>query len=473
MERGVYSVMAGDNVVPTKEGPLRIYEFAIDFINKQMPDTFNKEYIETLPKDVKRNISSAFRLEIAGNKPYLSIDVYKALDYAYKPENILDMYGEQIAKNRKMVLDVSEELGEGYALRKSSIGGSITRAINMQQGMNIPKQARTKWQALDLPFNNLNNIEDPLYVKMYKKMKSFLGGSEFGGIFGLNKLEKARKLALEGNQWGQNEIASLFRIVSANTCVEALEELSKCRTSWQYLKLASIYSQGDVLNRYIEYMKVVRLCSDILRQSRTAKSFSFSDGMAYIRNCVSIESGKRAIRMVKEVAQKRRDQMDIIRKSTTGIIGNKRKSRQAVVCKTGKYSDKLIYDLSAVAKYAQSEQLAYTWSSILKNKRVPIDRIVNEEIIETMHSRIKKSSNFFNSYLKLIGDRVMPENIASKNVYMFVKRSKQFYEIDGANFGERFWKYMSQIFPTPKDKSSGTLTGVLDLHIRQDCLVRI
>ena len=475
MERGVYSVMAGDNVVPTKEGPLRIYEFAIDFINKQMPDTFNKEYIETLPKDVKRNISSAFRLEIAGNKPYLSIDVYKTLDYAYKPENILDMYGEQIAKNRKMVLDVSEELGEGYALRKSSIGGSITRAINMQQGMNIPKQARTKWQALDLPFNNLNNIGDPFYVKMYKKMKSLLGGSEFGGIFGLNKLEKARKLALEGNQWGQNEIASLFRIVSANNMpYEALEELSKMphTTLGNTLKLASIYSQDDVLNRYIEYMRGrASLLRSLGDKAEPLRVFSPSqmEWRIYSEMRSLEQSGKRATSAWLEevVTEAGETRMDIIRKSTTfGILATRENPVQAVeeLAKTGKYSQKLIYDLGAVAKYAQSEQLAYTWSSILKNKRVPIDKIVNPEIIETMHSRIKKSSNFFNSYLKLIGDRIMPENMASKNVYMFVKRSKQFYEIEGANFGERFWKYMSQMFPTPKDRSSGTLTGILGFY---------
>jgi len=475
LERGVYSIMAGDNVIPTSSGPKKIYEFGIDFINEQMPGTFNKEAIEQMPEKFKRNIFGVFSINVAGNKPFLTIDVEKALDFTDKglPENIMMLAGDGA---KRAVIDVSEALGEGYALRKSSIGGSITRAINMQQGMNIPKKAKSQWQANDMPFSNINNIEDPFYIKMYKKVRSFLGGSEFGGLFGMNKLERAHKMALEGNQWGYDELASLFRIVSANDVpYDVIETLSHMPETHLANTIASkaINSNEDMIQSYVLYMSgragMLRSAGEKAIPLR-ALSPSQMEWHIYSELKSLFQSGKSPTSgwLEEVITESGSTRMDIIRKSTTfALLATRQAPLKAVeeLAASGKYSAKLISDLTSVAKYAQAEQFAYTWTSIFKNKAIPLENIMTEDVINTMHARIKKSSTFFNSYLKLIGDKVMPENMASKNVYMFLKRSKAFGEIEGGSFKERLWKYMSQWFPNSGDKSATTLTGTMAFYV--------
>ena len=475
INRPALTLTSGSEILPTKTGPKNVARIGMDIINERSGKTvFDIEKIGDMTETQQRNLMGAFSFVHAGKKSFVSVDITK-LD-TQQSAAIYDFISEPgtsyVDITSKLTLDVTDTLGEGYMLSKSSVGGSFARSVYFQTGFvdrsKLPK-IKTLWQKYDLPFSQRLNVEQNFITRFADKIKN---------LFGENLLKKSVRIASEEGPFDSrksfafNKIAEIFRIgAGKNVTEELLREASMLEgAKVNTFSMRKINGTQDIVDSFIDYMSarssMIKKAGDA--QSLRALSPSSMEWHVFkelkgIRRSGMYETENWLSEIVTRSGESR---LDIIKKSTLfGILSTRKDPGQILgIAESLSLKPRLQKELASIVDYATAEQKAYSWAVAFPKDKIPLENILQKDLAQSMFAGIKSSETIFNSYISRLGYDQMLPNVASSNVYMFIRSTKTLGEIKGNTFSERMAKFMSQYLPNVRDKSSTTIPGALAFY---------
>lgn len=466
---------SGSEILPTQSGPKNVARIGMEFINERLGKTvFDIDKIGQMPEKEQRNIMGMFSLVHAGKRSLISIDMKKAsleqatqlFDYISKGETLVDI-------DTKLTFDITENIGEGYMLSKSSVGGSFARSVYFQTGFvdrsKLPK-IKTLWQKYDLPFTSRLNVEQNFLSRFMEKARN---------VFGENLLKKSVRIASESGPFDSrksfafNKIAEIFRISTGKNVTEELlvaaSELDAAKLNT--FNMRRIRGTQDIMDSFIDYMSARSSMIKKAADADTLKALSPSSMEWHIfkelkgmRGSGLYETENWLSEIVTISGESR---LDIIKKSTLfGILSTRKDPTEILgIAKALDYKPRLQRELQSMVDYSIAEKKAYSWAAAFASQKIPVEQILDKNLAQSMFSGIKSADTFFGSYISRLGYDQMLPNVASSNVYMFIRSTKTLGEMEGSTFRQKFGKFIAQYLPNVKDKSSTTIPGALAFYI--------